>query len=703
MGICRCSTWRSAPNLPVVRDVSRSRRRPERGCPDPGTLRHAVVLAGLLAALQAGAWAQEAVPPPGETAAAPQPPADAEVITLDGAPEPPDTAGPETVTPTPGVALPGAAQGANVRTILADLWFRHQALMQRGSTREADALLDRAIDFMQREGVHAAPEIADAFLAEGRRDRRDGDLQGAIENHRRALRFDDGRADARLALAALLIRSGHGFGEALTLLRRGVVALATDPDSGFYLAGGALLLLYLGACGGLGLAVLLVTIAVRGALTHDLLERFRPRLTATTAPLAAAAILALPLAVPAPLTWALSFWAALLFPYLRGAERTLAVFTLVVLLGAGAFGAAVAWQMDTATDPTARALLQAARAGTDLRHEDPLKKAMRQHLEDPVYPFLLGSAYRVGGRLDEAMMMYRRVLQLDSRHARTMVNLANVHALRQEFAQAQGLYKKAAETDPTLALAHFDSHLAYLETFDMEAADQALRDARRVDDAFIMRLVARTGEGAERRAPQDCRYTAGELWGRALRLRRPPTAEIARAAIVNPAAIGAAAGLLALLLLPGFGVAPRANPAGLCGRCGQGYCRRCQVATKFPGYCSPCVHLFLLRDGLAPSVRDRKMEEVVRFRRGHYLKTRVLSLLLPGSGHVLGGRPLAGAFCLVLWSTAWAGLILRSRLLVPPGILPGVATTLGLLSFATIGLIAWLLANLTRQEAGGEE
>jgi hypothetical protein len=359
--------------------------------------------------------------------------------------------------------------------------------------------------------------------------------------------------------------------------------------------------------------------------------------------------------------------------------------------------------MDTATDPTARALLQAARAGTDLRHEATLRKALHERPEDPVYPFLLGSAYRVGGRFEEAMTMYRRALQLDAQHARAMVNLGNLHALRQEFSQAQTLYHKAAAIDPTLALAHFDSHLAYLETFDMEAADAALREARRIDDMLVTRLLARAGSGAERRSPQDCQYTASELWGRALRLRREPAGRMVRASIVNPAAIGAAAGLLALVLLPGLGVAPRSHAAELCGRCGQGYCRRCQVASKFPGYCSPCVHLFFLRDGLAPSVRDRKMEAVVRFRRSHYLKTRVLSLMLPGSGHVLGGRPLAGAVCLVLWTTAWAGLVLRGRLLVPPGVLPGVAATVGLLTLATVGLSGWLLANLTRQETVEEE
>jgi tetratricopeptide (TPR) repeat protein len=669
-------------------------------------VRFAVVLLTAGAALATGgdAWAQGAAARakpaarPAAPSAAPAAPRDTEVIRIDPAPGAPETLVPEVVTPATGTT-----QVSDPRVILTDLWFQHQALMQRGSTQEAAALVDRAVAFMEREGVRAVPEIADAFLAEGHRNRRDGDLEGAIENHRRALRFDPGRADAPLALAALLIRSGHGFGEALALLVGGVTALVKDPESMLYLVGGALLLLYLGTCAGLGLAVLLVTIRVRSGLAHDLLERFRPRLTVTTAAIAAAAILALPLVVPVPLTWALSFWAALLLPYLRGAERVLAASALVVLLGAGAFGVGVAWQLDTATDPTARALLQAARTGTDLRFEATLRKAMHERVEDPVYPFLLGSAYRIGGRFDEAMIMYRRVLQLDARHARAMVNLGNLHALRQEFAQAQALYRKAAETDPTLALSHFDSHLAYLETFDMEAADAALREARRVDVELVTRIVARAGGGAERRAPQDCRYTPAELWGRALRLRREPGAKMLRAAIVNPASIGAAAGLLALLLLPGLGVAPRSQPAGLCGRCGQGYCRRCQVATKFPGYCSPCVHLFFLRDGLPPSVRDRKMDAVVRFRRRHYLKTRVLSLVLPGSGHVLGGRPLAGALCLVLWSTAWAGLILRGRLLVPPGLLPGVATAVALLTLATLGLTAWLMANLTRQDTAEEE
>src|SRR5204862_3216113 len=100
--------------------------------------------------------------------------------------------------------------------------------------------------------------------------------------------------------------------------------------------------------------------------------------------------------------------------------------------------------------------------------------------------------------------------------ARAMVNLGNLHALRQEFAVAQGLYKKAAEADPKLLLAHYDSHLAHLETFNMESADDELRRARQIDEAMTSRLVAQAeARGATRRTPVDCLIPSRELWARA--------------------------------------------------------------------------------------------------------------------------------------------------------------------------------------------
>src|SRR2546426_3708248 len=44
--------------------------------------------------------------------------------------------------------------------------------------------------------------------------------------------------------------------------------------------------------------------------------------------------------------------------------------------------------------------------------------------------------------LFRSMRLYEEVLKIDPNHSLAMVNLANLRALRQEFAIAQGLYKR---------------------------------------------------------------------------------------------------------------------------------------------------------------------------------------------------------------------------------------------------------------------
>jgi tetratricopeptide (TPR) repeat protein len=297
------------------------------------------------------------------------------------------------------------------------------------------------------------------------------------------------------------------------------------------------------------------------------------------------------------------------------------------------------------------------------------------------------------------MDMYRQVLKVDSEHARAMVNLGNLHALRQEFAVAQGLYSQAADIDPGLALAHYNSHLTHLETFNMEAADDELRQARRIDDQLISGIMAGGTDSRTRRSPQDTTYSPREIWNRAahLRLAGGVRQEVARA-FTSTATMAGGAGLLAALLLPGIGLAPRAGAARRCRRCGRAFCRRCRVGTKYPDSCSQCIHLFILRDGLAPNVRDRKMADVIRYRRQVFLGTRIASLFLPGSGHVMGGRALLGTLLLATWATALFGIALRGRLLVSTG--PNwAANRLGtLLPWLAVALAAWVIANLSRHE-----
>src|SRR5262245_9985375 len=97
---------------------------------------------------------------------------ESEVIVLD--PNHPLIQNPGTVRPTAVGAAPAAAataapgvaplqEGVNAREVLSDLWFRERAVAQHGDAVEAARLIEGALDFMKREGLRGAPQIACAF------------------------------------------------------------------------------------------------------------------------------------------------------------------------------------------------------------------------------------------------------------------------------------------------------------------------------------------------------------------------------------------------------------------------------------------------------------------------------------------------------------------------------------------------------------
>ena len=634
-----------------------------------------------------------------------------EVIVLD--PNRPLIQNPGTVTPSeprprtiqePGEANPVVPlqEGVNARQVLADLWFKEEALQRRGDKEEAARQVGVALDFMQREGLRGAPEIAGAFLTRAWSRLDDGDYRGAQEQFRLAARFDPALGAAHSGLAIALLRGDRDLRGAGSEVWTAVTIGLGNAGVVYQQTGNALLIIYLGLCLGAATALVLLCLRSAPALFHDLKERFPGTLSEDTARLLGWGLLTLPVLALAPMVWLLAFWAIVFYPYLRRSERSIALLALVLLVAAGPVGRLLDWIAGTAVDPGARALFRSMRGGYDLQDEQALRKLQAEHPDDPMFPFLLASIERVAGRFNDAIVLYDQVLKIDPGHSLTLVNLANLHALRQEFAIAQGFYKRAWEADPAMAMAHYNSHLAHLEAFHLESADQELKEARRIDDALVTRLLAQGNEGRSRRLPMDVGYTPRDIWKRAFTLRLDQGGRSTWTRTLGaPATLAGGTGLALAFLWPGLGLPARAWPSRRCRRCGRAYCRRCQVATKYPDHCSACTHLFILRDGLAPSVKTRKMEEVVRHRRRVWVGERILSLALPGGGHVLGGRPLMGCLLLITWACAWMGLQLRDEFLVPSeGLISG-----GLLTVAAIGtvaLIAWLVGNLTAHEADTE-
>jgi hypothetical protein len=121
-------------------------------------------------------------------------------------------------------------------------------------------------------------------------------------------------------------------------------------------------------------------------------------------------------------------------------------------------------------------------------------------------------------------------------------------------------------------------------------------------------------------------------------------------------------------------------------------------------------------DGLAPEAKNYKLYQVERFEQRTKRRRRLVSLLLPGAGQLLRGKPTRGVVFLILWMAAWiafnpaillplerlAGLDLRLDLL-RPGRVPAafVVDATAILALA-LAIAVWFAGNawrLRRREA----
>ena len=197
------------------------------------------------------------------------------------------------------------------------------------------------------------------------------------------------------------------------------------------------------------------------------------------------------------------------------------------------------------------------------------------------------------------------------------VNLGNIFFQTGQYAEASTYYRKALSERPDSVLALHNLHLAQSESFDFRGAEASLNRAREIDAGEIAALLSRKGAG-ERPGVVDARVGTGSIlkatlggsklggWLKSGR-NSSPALDVARE-FANPVTLVAALALLASAIALGSVGARR--PASRCSRCGRPFCPRCKSGRESHDYCSQCLHLFVLGDGLAPETKTRKLYEI---------------------------------------------------------------------------------------------
>jgi tetratricopeptide (TPR) repeat protein len=601
---------------------------------------------------------------------------------------------------------------------LESLWFQRKAFLADG--RGADAERQSALirNFCTEEGVTRLDAVSGALLSEGKRQLDEGSYERAMASLDLAESFAPGTPQIHFGRAATLWSSGEGYLEAVQQLGLGVSSSLTRAWTGLDLPSQLALVMVIAFLGSVFVFAGLMVFKYQLPFRHEVEEWMSRQRAEAWGPAVGWGILFLPLLTWYLAGWLALYWIVIMFRFMRRGERLTAIVLLVLTaVSVPAFRISVALY-GMLTDPAVRITLDSAAGSYSPERVVKLRELVDAHPEDPVYRFLLAGLYKDGRYLDEAHTEYRKVLELDPGIYQAHINVGNIYYLLGQYAEAVAEYGKALALRPDSLHAYYNTYLAQSESFHFREAEESLRRAQQIDPDAATRLLSSRGESENRAMVLDASIQVGSVWRAALE-GRPLRASMASEAaegvwqplprqFLNVLSFSALLSVALCAITLVIGRVSRA--ARRCIRCGRPFCHRCRTGREAQEYCSQCLHLFVIGDGLAPETKTRKMYEVERYDRTRRRVRNFLSLVLPGAAHLIRGRAARGCMLLFCWIAAvvaWqpvvftpieraAGLTLHLDFL-RAGAVPAVFSIYPAGTVALIAAIAvWVVGNLWR-------
>lgn len=599
-------------------------------------------------------------------------------------------------------------------TRLESLWFQRKAFLADGADDKAGEQAELIKAFCREEGIRRLEPMAGALLAETQRHLENARYNRALAALDLAQSVDPGRPQIHFARASVFWQAAGRNGEAAVEWIKGVGASLTRSISDLSLFRRIALTFVVALAATIFLFSLIMVLRYQIPFRHEVEELVLRFADERLARPAGWILLVLPVLVWVAIGWVALYWLAITFRFMRRGERLTAVVLLLACLAAlPIYRGSVAVYGLTA-DPIVRTTLASASGEYDPDRIVRLRRLVDAHPNKAAYRFLLAGLYKNGRFFEEAFGAYKESLELDPALEQAYINLGNIFSTTGQYGEAIAHYQKAIEIAPGSVLAHFNMHLAQSESFKFREAESTLLRARELDSERVTELLG--SSSGERATVVDAQLEIGSVWSAALGGHKTSEGGGARivAGLANPVGIGSLAALLACF---GFWFATRnGEPAKRCIRCGNPFCNDCKRSTEGHEYCTQCVHLFVLGDGLAPETKTKKLFEVERHERRVRSLRRWLSVLVPGTFQLTRGRALLGSLLLLTWIAAWVGAVPRLVGALDP--LVGAGLRLDLLETAAVpaawsisalsvisaavGLIVWILANgwvLRRREA----
>lgn len=319
--------------------------------------------------------------------------------------------------------------------------------------------------------------------------------------------------------------------------------------------------------------------------------------------------------------------------------------------------------------------------------------------------FSLATALLHSNRFEEAEPLFRELTNRPEMTYLANLALGNLYyrwekyeyALKQ-YEIAQGLASESAAAHFNMAAALSRPELVNLRAGSLELADSEMEKAKQLDPQRV-EILTRYRLLDPGHVIEDVSLPLGRLYNN---LFEPSPYRNT----VTQALFTRISGGLPLVIIPFTSVAllvvfgiltwlsTRFNLAKSCDRCGKTYCSRCQTMAGKGNVCVRCYYAFEQTTGMDPRARERVRAEARLYMEHRGRLAQIMSLILPGSGHLLMGRPVRGvifgfiAFIFILGVTYQDGIYKSFWPNPAPAILlPIILATIIYIAF--VALVAW--------------
>jgi tetratricopeptide (TPR) repeat protein len=525
-------------------------------------------------------------------------------------------------------------------------WFAYRQNILRGNFESAEKNLEKVVDYKKERSIPNLYIPSAALLVEASVARRQGRHDDALQLISYASTLAPDSPAPYFHKAKTIWRQNQLRAlSALDAVLEGFGVFFQDFRSFFPWGLGSVLKVLMALVISSFLVVFLFALRVVPRIAHDLshLVKVPQWLWYIAFPivLVAALIFGLPFTI-----WTILI-ALLMTFHLKGTERIAVGSALVLMISVPLFLQVLSLSSTYYSDSAPFTIYHAERGGEGAKTLEDLHILRVNNPEDSQVLATMAVVLKRSGSLRESEALLLRALDISPDSPSYINNLGNIYMNTGRIEQAIENYRQALRyrDDPRI---HYNLSQALRENLQLEEGEKEFRIAQEKAPALASELMDMQKESG-RRITVDIYHDTSRFLRDAL-VPTPEGRELRDriwAGIVPRVPFSASWFLFlfaAALLFSGHIFSEKVSLSRRCRRCNRMHCPKCSQSSS-EVLCAQCRQIFLVRSGVDPASRVKKMMQIMRFNKRRAMVSRIATVLLPGMGHIYLG---AGWQALVL-------------------------------------------------------